>query len=285
MGELSVDQGNMNLPLRVRGGLDQRRCSIGLFRPGPEATYNGKRVDATKLLYFMPSRELDGHHQAGHGWTTLIIPDEWMHTMARAARAADSLRLPSDCRVLRPEPAGLADLQRAADAVIEGPPDRDDSYRGDDWLVSHLRNALGAVLSAFDDPSGKEARHTLAHFSLARRAERYMRERLDEPFCVDDLCIALRVSRRYLEYAFGDAFGTSPARYLRLLRLHEVRRRLKNADAETTVTGEALRAGFNHLGLFSVQYKKTFGETPSATLVAGVGAGAASRSDTDRARF
>jgi AraC family ethanolamine operon transcriptional activator len=76
------------------------------------------------------------------------------------------------------------------------------------------------------------------------------------------------VSRRYLEYAFNDAFGTSPSRYLRLLRLHEVRRRLRKPDAPTTVTREALRLGFNHLSLFSLQYKKAFGESPSATLSA-----------------
>jgi AraC family ethanolamine operon transcriptional activator len=106
----------------------------------------------------------------------------------------------------------------------------------------------------------------LAHFSIAHRAERYMRERITEPVCVDDLCVAMHASRRYLEYAFADAFGTSPSRYLRLLRLHEVRRRLKALGAGTTVTDEALRLGFNHLSLFAIQYKKAFGESPSATL-------------------
>ncbi|HWM29988.1 MAG TPA: helix-turn-helix domain-containing protein, partial [Woeseiaceae bacterium] len=107
-----------------------------------------------------------------------------------------------------------------------------------------------------------------AHFSMARRAERFMREQIAAPLCIDEVCIALRVSRRYLEYAFSDAFGTSPSRYLRLLRLHEVRRRLKALGVQTTVTREALSFGFNHLGLFSVQYKKAFGESPSTTQAA-----------------
>jgi AraC family ethanolamine operon transcriptional activator len=65
---------------------------------------------------------------------------------------------------------------------------------------------------------------------------------------------------------FTDALGTSPSRYLRLLRLHEVRRCLKRPGAGATVTGGAFRFSFNDLSLFSIQYKKTFGESPSATL-------------------
>lgn len=76
----------------------------------------------------------------------------------------------------------------------------------------------------------------------------------------------MHASRRYLEYAFADAFGTSPSRYLRLMRLNEVRHRLKVSGSRTTVTDEAIRMGFNHLSLFATQYKNAFGECPSATL-------------------
>lgn len=62
-------------------------------------------------------------------------------------------------------------------------------------------NPGSQLLSALGAPFGKELR-TLAHFSTARRAERCMGERMDEPVCIDGLCISLRVSRRYLEYSF-----------------------------------------------------------------------------------
>lgn len=61
-----------------------------------------------------------------------------------------------------------------------------------------------------------------------------MRDRMAEPICIDNICAALRVSRRYLEYAFIDAFGTSPSRYLRLKRLHQVRREILEALADTS---------------------------------------------------
>lgn len=264
LDDLSIDEGFVNLPLRVRGRLDRRRYGIGLYTPGSRAIYNGHHLDSGRLLYFMPGRELNGHIQGPHGWISLIIPDAWIESIAHTSRRRTSLQLSTDCDVLRPEPQRLVELRLAADAIVK---ERSPAgANGDGWLTSHLRNSLGGTLSALDDLPGKEVSHTLAHFSTARRAERYMRERLDEPLCIDDVCIRLHVSRRYLEYAFSDAVGTSPSRYLRLLRLHEVRRCLKNPQAETTVTREALKFGFNHLSLFAVQYKKTFGESPSATL-------------------
>ena len=268
IGDFSIDQGTVNLPVRVRGGLDPRRYSIGLFHPGAQAAYNGNRVDSSRLLYFMPNRELNGYFQEKYGWTSLVVPADWVESISGTSRRIDMLRLRADCRMIRPAPEKLADLRLAAasiaglDPVIDAPPNHSD------WLLTNLRNALGQALSALDEPPRKETSHTLAHFSTVRRAERHMRERIDETLCIDDLCAALHVSRRYLEYAFNDAVGTSPSRYLRLLRLHEVRRRLKRPGAGATVTGEAFRLGFNHLSLFSIQYKRTFGESPSATLFA-----------------
>jgi hypothetical protein len=58
---------------------------------------------------------------------------------------------------------------------------------------------------------------------------------------------------------------SSPPR-LRLLRLHQVRRHLKASGGLTTITNEAFRMGFNHMSLFTTQYKNAFGECPSVTL-------------------
>ena len=129
-----------------------------------------------------------------------------------------------------------------------------------------IRNCLGAALIALDPSSCKGNHQSLAHFSLARRAESSVRERISEPVSIDELCAELCVSRRYLEYAFSAAFGTSPSRYLRLLRLKEVRHRLQCPGDSTTVTLEATRLGFIHLGQFAVQYKQLFGQSPSTTL-------------------
>jgi AraC family ethanolamine operon transcriptional activator len=265
LGDLSIDCGTVNLPLRARGALDARRFSLGTFLPGARATWNGHHVDGSQLIFFVPGKELNGYLSEGYGWTSLVVPPDWMASIAQTAWRSNMLQLTTDCRTLRPHPERLADLRNAAAHIVSpGGIPADPALA--DWLIADVRNALGAALSSLDTSPVKVMSRALAHFSMAHRAERYMRERIGEPLCIDDLCVAMHASRRYLEYAFADAFGTSPSRYLRLLRLHEVRHRLKSRAARTTVTDEALRLGFNHLSLFSIQYRKAFGESPSTTL-------------------
>lgn len=262
-GDLSIDLGTVNLPLRARGALDSRRFSIGAFTRGSRATWNGYHVNASQLLLLPPGTELSGHLSASYGWTSLVIPPEWMDSIAQTACSTNITQAAGN-PMFRPHPEKLRDLWQATANIVM--PAEISGDTAADWLLTDLRNALGAALSALDIAPGKVMSRSRAHFIIAHRAERYMRERITEPVCVDDLCVAMHASRRYLEYAFADAFGTSPSRYLRLLRLHQVRRRLKVLGTQTTVTDEALRLGFNHLSLFAVQYKQAFGESPSATL-------------------
>jgi AraC family ethanolamine operon transcriptional activator len=81
------------------------------------------------------------------------------------------------------------------------------------------------------------------------------------------LCAAAAVSPRTLEYAFQKSLGLSPAVFIRRLRLHALRRELlASALGESTVTDLAYHLGFTQLGRLAGDYRRTFGELPSATL-------------------
>lgn len=55
--------------------------------------------------------------------------------------------------------------------------------------------------------------------------------------------------------------------YLKDVRLRRVREALMSASPESiTVTAVAMRWGFTHLGHFTADYKRSFGESPSVTL-------------------
>ncbi|MCI0409881.1 MAG: helix-turn-helix domain-containing protein, partial [Acidobacteria bacterium] len=63
------------------------------------------------------------------------------------------------------------------------------------------------------------------------------------------------------------SYGMSPVQYLRLRRLHQVRRALRRADSDlNTVQSVANRFGIWHMGRFAVEYRKLFGESPLETL-------------------
>jgi AraC family ethanolamine operon transcriptional activator len=103
---------------------------------------------------------------------------------------------------------------------------------------------------------------------LAKRAEEFILSHLAGPLTVADVCAAIDTNERTLRYAFHRQFGMGANAYLRLRRLIGVRRALNRVESaqETNVSETALRWGFWHFSQFAADYRKTFGELPSATL-------------------
>ena len=76
------------------------------------------------------------------------------------------------------------------------------------------------------------------------------------------------VSSRTVERAFLRT-GCTPLEYLRGVRLEQARRILSDRAPAATVAEAAILAGFTHLGRFSAEYRRRFGELPSQTLLRG----------------
>ena len=98
------------------------------------------------------------------------------------------------------------------------------------------------------------------------RAIGYMQARLGSPISVADIAEASGAAGRTLFKHFRDYRGISPMRYLRDARFERAREALSLAQPEARVTEIAMTWGFSHLGRFSVEYRKRFGERPSQTL-------------------
>ena len=70
---------------------------------------------------------------------------------------------------------------------------------------------------------------------------------------------------RALRHGFAELYGVSPMVYLRSVRMHAARKELGRPECERSIADVALGCGFTHLGRFSVDYRRAFGQTPSAT--------------------
>ena len=98
------------------------------------------------------------------------------------------------------------------------------------------------------------------------RVRRFIHEHLAETMTLAELCQHAHLQARSLEYGFRDLVGLSPFKYIKMLRLAEVRRRLQTSNpAERSVSELALDCGFCHLSQFAADYKRVFLESPSAT--------------------
>jgi AraC family ethanolamine operon transcriptional activator len=133
------------------------------------------------------------------------------------------------------------------------------------------RNVLKAYVSAL---AGVQRPRCKGHSVLDRRnrlvkkAESYVIEHLDQSIHIGELCREVGASPRALEYAFQGVYRMGAMRYLRTIRLNEVRKTLlRSSDAKAaTVTSAAMEWGFWHLGEFAAAYRRLFGEAPSETL-------------------
>jgi AraC-like DNA-binding protein len=99
-----------------------------------------------------------------------------------------------------------------------------------------------------------------------KRAIDYMEANLTSPIGLPDITAAAGVPGRTLLEHFRRYKGMSPMGYLRRARFAKVRDALRCAEPEANVTGIAMSLGFNHMGRFSVEYRKRFGESPLETL-------------------
>lgn len=127
------------------------------------------------------------------------------------------------------------------------------------WTLLHvLPNNYSAELAV---------EHTEPPASFIEQVEEYIREHCAESLTLTDLARVAGVSGRTLLEGFRRHRGISPMRLLKTARLDRARSELLKADPdETSVTEVAMHYGFQHLGRFSVEFKRRFGESPSATL-------------------
>jgi AraC-like DNA-binding protein len=109
-------------------------------------------------------------------------------------------------------------------------------------------------------------RHSAAGAWRIGAAEEYMRANAHLPISLGDVCQAAGVNARTLQDSFRKKRGCTPMRFLREVRMQEVRAGLLRPGEATNVSGEAAHWGFLHFGRFSREYRSRFGELPSETL-------------------
>ena len=124
------------------------------------------------------------------------------------------------------------------------------------------------ILSAAIKGSASNPTSTIVRRSaVILRFEKFLQANRRWPVSYDNICAALGVSGRSLRAHCHDLLGVSPMAYVRRKRLRMARAALLRADPATaSVTRIAIKFGFSELGRFSVNYRATFGELPSATL-------------------
>lgn len=163
-------------------------------------------------------------------------------------------------RLVRPLRSTLVDLLMS----VSG-------YRGNVLTTSALEAMEGSLLSAFDrvftgDLRQIDQRPSGLHLRLIHQIDSRLSSNPSETIYSNALARTLGVSVRSLHSATMSIRGMSLHRYLKVRRLWLVRLKLLSAEPGAKIKSFALAHGFWHLGEFSKDYHKFFGELPSQTL-------------------
>jgi AraC-like DNA-binding protein len=135
---------------------------------------------------------------------------------------------------------------------------------GSDIAVLHIRKSEAIVAQK----NGNGRSMVIARADVVTRLGRLLETESDNfQLRVCEICLALNVSYGTLRSICVRNLGATPKKYLLQRQMRLARYALQQNDRKTTsVTRVATEYGFSELGRFAVNYRKMFGESPSATL-------------------
>ena len=230
-----------------------------------ELKINGVAPDRATLFPFAPG---DSVHVAGAARTMLgvvVLQDRLIQCLAALAHgeaSGDSRML--ETTVLRSSATSL--IRRRLSMLFEprhGSHERLASPAPGKELLGLLAEAC---LDADPAPRRQSQAFRQASTTVRRAQDRFVAGGTD-PVSLADLCMAARVGKTALYKAFGVIVGQPPFAYFKKQRLTAARLELlRGTPRRGAVKRVALDAGFREFGRFSVEYRRLFGEAPSATL-------------------
>jgi AraC-like DNA-binding protein len=200
-------------------------------------------------------------------WNVIAMDPAQLEYYGRALSGIP-LTLPAEGRTLRPSrrhAAGLRRLHARICRLAETKPKMLSHSEVARAIEQALIQMLVTCLTAAGPPIDGHAKRR--HAKVMIRFEEVLAEHLSGPLQMPELCTLVAVSDRTLHSCCAEFLGISPAEYVVLRRLKEVRRILRDAKPDTVNVAEvADRYGFGELEHFVERYRAIFGEVPSVTL-------------------
>lgn len=247
------------------GVLPEHLCAVGVpIRVGGIANFCGGETSGEALHVFSGRSGFEFYTPSGLIMAGIVVD---IHDLASSLSddEQESIFSSFSDAHLRRTQLHLADGIRkqiiAAFEVIRDNPHLTDNPQHVQAMKAALVSTLALALSGDHQDSGS----TIApakRWLIVANARALILDHPDTPMTIPDLCRALGISRRNLQYCFQDVLGISPASFLRIVRLNGARRAIKTSKS---VTDAATMWGFWHFGRFAHDYKAMFGELPSET--------------------
>jgi AraC-like DNA-binding protein len=236
-------------------------------QPGSEFIHNGCEVTSRSVVRRGPLRSYDQRSSGPICWGSISLPKEDALSLESGVRGRDGALSPNDM-IFTPSPEALRTLRRlhaSVGRIAQETPDIIDNREMARGLEQILLQALAGCLDTNDVKRQTATR--LRHDAIMERFHAVLSADPERPVYVMEMAMAVGASLRSLSECCQEHLGMGPKKYLQLRRMHLASQALLAADPRTTtVTDVATQYGFWHCGRFAGEYKRLFGELPSATM-------------------
>jgi AraC-like DNA-binding protein len=230
-----------------------------------EYTANGRALPKNSFAVLEPGCEFVISTKVAHSWCVAFVPTGLLDAMSDQFDGSAG-----SCWVTMPNESSARRFREVILQVMmlaENCPEFESSPAANQAAEELGRVALDATQDASRPPVRRGGRPTIDREVIIQRTMRYLQQNVGQVIGVRDLADASDVSERTLRSAFTEYFKASPAQYLKLRQLHQVRRALLAAyPGETSVSKVLVDQGVWAFGRFAAHYRMLFGELPSQTL-------------------
>lgn len=224
--------------------------------------FEGRPVSEGQVLFYGRDCETEERKPRGYQKQCFFFDPQLLESAVRALTNSDGITLPLDWALFSPSSEAFIRIRKLANRLLTDAtacPYMVTTPEGQQMEQECLRSMVDLITSPhllpIDLPlSGRS--------TLVRRANDYLRSRLNEPVGIVDLCQEIGANDRTLRLAFRERYGVGPMTYFRFLRLNAVRFTL-NRHPSVSIAEAARAYGFHHLGNFAADYRRLFGSTPS----------------------
>ena len=233
------------------------------FGHDPSLIWGGTGAGADEIVTLGAGHRAHVRSVARSHWGTIVVPTRLL--ASNSAMLTDrAVAVPGGVSRWRPSARSCRHLTRLhsrATRVANVRPDVITTFEAARALEQERIEAVSACLSeaplaVSNDTYGR-------HADIIGRFEDLLQAHRDRAFTSAELCAALDVAGRTLRTCCDDHRGMGPNRYVRLRRMHSIRRALRTADpAPARVSVLADQYGFGEAGRVAGVYRAWFGEFP-----------------------
>ena len=265
--DLLVTRFNMSQAYDQRGSTPNKMLTIGFLEAGAGKAQTPERIISEDNMWcFSAGREFECTSQADFRAFGLSVSESLIDEVTDTCELRDIHSSLGSNQVVRCRQR--ADLDRIRHQLATILRFIRNSSNDHSTMQVHKHDLVRELLEILAGPQETVSLEMTKRKQLVlRRALDFLEANPGSPIAVHQLAKETGAGIRTLEYVFRDYYGVTPKAYLSARRLAGARRELQCSETESTfICDVAHRWGFWHLGRFSADYKRFFGELPSVTL-------------------